>query len=45
MLRRKPIKVVFKNCAPFTNYISEIKIAQIDNAKEIDVVIPMYDLI
>ena len=45
MLPRKTIKVVFKNCAPFTNCISGIKNAQTDNAKEIDVVIPMYDLI
>ena len=39
------IKVVFKNCAPFTNYISEINNTQIDNAKDIDVVMPMYNLI
>ena len=38
-------KVIFKNCAPFTNFISEINNTQIDNAKDIDVVIPMYNLI
>ena len=38
-------KVIFKNCAPFTNYISEINNTQIDNAKDIDIVIPMYNLI
>ena len=38
-------KVVFKICAPFTNYISEISNAQVDNAKDIDVVMLMYDLI
>ena len=32
---------VFKNCAPFTNYIGEINNALIDNAKYIDVVLPM----
>ena len=37
--------VVFKNCAPFTNCISEINNTQIDNAKYIDVVMPMYNLI
>ena len=37
--------VIFKNCAPFTDYISEINNTQIDNAKYIDVVIPMYNLI
>ena len=39
------IKVVFKNCAPFTNCISEINNTQIDNANDIDVVMPMYNLI
>ena len=37
--------VAFKNCAPFTNYISEINNTQIDNAKDIDIVMPMYNLI
>ena len=37
-------KVIFKNCAPFTNCISEIKNTQIDNAKDIDIVMPMYNL-
>ena len=39
------IEVVFKNCAPFTNCMSEINNTQIDNAKDIDVVMPMYNLI
>ena len=38
-------ELVFKNCAPFTDCISEINSAQIDNAKDIDVVMPMYNLI
>ena len=38
-------KVIFKNCAPFTNWISEINNTQIDNAKDIDIVMPMYNLI
>ena len=38
-------KVMFKNCAPFTNSISEINNMQIDNAKDIDIVMPMYNLI
>ena len=37
--------VAFKNCAPFTNCISEINNTQIDNAKDIDIVMPMYNLI
>ena len=38
-------KVIFKNCAPFTNCISEINNTQIDNDKDIDIVMPMYNLI
>ena len=37
--------VIFKNCAPFINCISEINNKQIDNAKDIDIVMPMYNLI
>ena len=37
--------VIFKNCAPFTNCISEINNIQVDNAKDIDIVMPMYNLI
>ena len=38
-------KVIFKNCAPFTNCISEINNTQIHNAKNIYIVMPMYNLI
>ena len=38
-------KVIFKNCAPFTNCINEINNTQVDNAKDIDIVMPMYNLI
>ena len=37
--------VIFKNCAPFINCISEINNTQIDNAKDIDIVMAMYNLI
>ena len=37
--------VIFKNCPPFTNCISEINNTQIDNVKDIDIVMPMYNLI
>ena len=37
--------VAFKTCAPFINCISEINNTQIDNAKDIDIVMPMYNLI
>ena len=32
-------KVIFKNCAPFTNCISKINNTQIDNAEYIDILI------
>ena len=38
-------KVIFKNCAPFTNCISKINNTQIDHAEYIDIVMPMYNLI
>ena len=38
-------KVIFKNCAPFTNCISEINNTQVDNVKDIDIVMPMYNVI
>ena len=34
-----------KNCAPFADCISGTNNTQIDNAKDIDVVMPMYNLI
>ena len=37
--------VIFKNCDPFTNCISEINNTQIDNSKDIDIVMPMHNLI
>ena len=37
-------KVRFKNSAPFTSCISEINNIQIDNAKNIDIVMPMYNV-
>ena len=37
--------VAFKNCAPFTNCVSEINNTQTDNVKHIDIVMPMYNLI
>ena len=36
---------IFQNCAPFTDHISKINNTQTDNAKDLHVVIPMYNLI
>ena len=37
--------LAFKNNAPFTNYISKINNVLIDNAEDLDIVIPMYNLL
>ena len=37
--------VIFKNCAPFTKFISRINNTDIDNAQDIDIVMPIYNLI
>ena len=37
--------VIFKNCAPFTKSMSRINNTEIDHAQDIDIVIPMYNLI
>ena len=37
--------VIFKNCVPFTKCISIIKNRDIDNVQDIDIVMPMYNLI
>ena len=33
--------IIFKHCAPFIDFY----ITQVDNAKDLDVVMPMYNLI
>ena len=38
-------KLVFKNNAPFINCISKINGVEIDNAEDLDVVMPMYNLL
>ena len=37
--------LAFKNNAPFTNCISKINNVLIDNAKDLDIVMPMYNLL
>ena len=38
-------KIIFKNCAPFTDCISEGKNTEVDNGKNIDVVKSVYNVI
>ena len=37
--------LAFKNNAPFTNWISKINNVLIDNPEDLDVVLPMYNLL
>ena len=38
-------KLIFKNNAPFINCISKINGIKVDNAEDLDVVMPMYNLL
>ena len=44
MQKKKKKAVAFKNNAPFINCISKINGIKIDNAEDLDVVMPMYNL-
>ena len=44
-LEEKNEGIIFKNCAPFTKCISRINNTEIDNAQDIDIEMPMYNLI
>ena len=37
--------VITKNCAPFSDCLSKINNTQVDNAKDIDLVMPVYKLV
>ena len=37
--------VIFKNCTSFTDCISEINNTEIDHSSDIDIVMPMYNLV
>ena len=37
-------KVIFKNCASFINCIREINNTKVDNAKDVDIAMPTYNL-
>ena len=38
-------KVAFKNCAPFTKCVTHINYEHVDNADDLDIVMPMHSLI
>ena len=44
-LDKRDKKVIFKNCAPFTDCKSEINDTRVDTAEDLDIMMPMYNLI
>ena len=38
-------QVVFKKCTPFIKCITKINNAEVDNAGDLDIVVPMYNLL
>ena len=38
-------QAIFKNCAPFTDCTTGVKNTEVDNAKAVDVAVPIYNLI
>lgn len=44
-LDEKHEREIFKNCAPFTNYISQINNKHVDDTQDIDIVMTMSNLI
>ena len=38
-------KVAFKNCAPFTKCVTHVNVEHVDNADDLDIVMPMCNLI
>ena len=45
MLKKRNKKLTFKNNAPFQSCISKINNTFIDNAEDLDIVMPMYNLL
>ena len=37
--------VAFKNCAPFTKYVTHINDEHVETAENLDIIMPMYNLI
>ena len=43
--RNLAIEVAFKNCAPFTKCITKVDETTIDDAENLDLVMPVYNLV
>ena len=44
-LNHEITRVAFKNCAPFTNCITKLDGIVIDDAEDLDLIMPIYSLI
>ena len=44
-LNNRNKKITFKDCAPYINCITQINNTQVDDAHDIDEVMPMYNLL
>ena len=38
-------KLVFKNCAPFTRCVLQINDEHVEDAEDLDIIVPMYNLL
>ena len=38
-------KVAFKNCAPFTRYVTHLNNEHVGTTKNLDIIMPMYNLL
>ena len=45
IIRHQATQVAFKNCAPFTKFITKIDETTTDDAEDLDLVIAMYNMI
>ena len=44
MIEKRNKKLTFKNNAPFRSCISKVNNTFIDNAEDLEIIMPMYDL-
>ena len=44
-IKLNELKEAFKNCAPSADWISEISNIKVDNSKDLDVIMPIFNLL
>ena len=45
MIDKRNNQLTFKNCVSFTSHISQVNKTQVNKAGDVDIVVPMYNLI